>query len=53
MNRNDTLTVEQKADAERLAKALSELPKREQEIAALTSNAYLEGYLAGVRVKTA
>ena len=53
MNRNDTLTVEQTADADRLAKALAELPKEVQDVAALAANAYLEGYIAGAQTKSA
>lgn len=49
MNRNDTLTVEQTADADRLAKALAELPKEVQDVAALAANAYLEGFIAGTQ----
>jgi hypothetical protein len=50
MERN-TLTVEQTKDADRLAKALAELPKEIQDVAALTTTAYLEGYLAGVHTQ--
>ena len=50
MERN-TLTVEQTTDADRLAKALAELPKEIQDVAALAANAYLEGYIAGAQTQ--